>query len=331
MNDVRRLVVGCDGTWNEPDQLENGETAPTNVVKFLNALADLEGLQVQHYEQGVGSGAWEALPGGIYGYGFEKRILGAYRFLRSRFADRKWTREQNRIFLIGFSRGAYTARRLAGVIAHSGIPVKASDAALGWELYRQRDQKSAAALKREGRFFDVPIEMVGVWDTVKATNDADYHDDQLSTNVVAGYHAMAIDERRKLFPILRWSADPRALELWFPGVHSDVGGGYADASLSDVALRWMLFRGQQHGLQFRSRYVDEKIKPSVSGMMHDSLTGVWKTLGESVRTVLPADHVHGSIAERMAAIAAYRPVNLPSQPSYWTPTPTGATSIENVA
>lgn len=113
------------------------------------------------------------------------------------------TPEKIKLFIVGFSRGAYAARRLSGVIAHSGIPVKASDVDKGWQMYLNRDRKSAKAMKKEGRFFDVKIEMIGVWDTVKATNDPNYDDKLISPNVNAGYHAMAVDEVRKFFPILR--------------------------------------------------------------------------------------------------------------------------------
>ena len=317
MSEVRNLVVGCDGTWNEPEQLSEGVSAPTNVVKLVRSMASLGGRQVVHYEEGVGTRGWESLPGGIYGQGLDKRILGSYRFLRKRFADRRWDRDQNKVFLFGFSRGAYTVRRLSGLIAHSGIPVKAEDAALGWEIYKERDQRSAAALRREKRFFDIPIEMIGVWDTVKATNDADYHDKKLSSNVVAGYHAMAIDERRKFFPVLRWNRDPRALQLWFAGVHSDVGGGYSNAGLADVSLRWMIEQAFKHGLQFKAESIRENVKPRPTAAMHESLEGHWALLGEKLRSIPKTSLVHDSVRKRMESQASYRPANLPVEPVYW--------------
>lgn len=317
MSKTRNLIIGCDGTWNEPEQLDNGEAAPTNVVKFMNALASLNGRQKQHYEQGVGTRAWEALAGGVYGYGLEKRIQGSYRFLRKRFADRSWQRDQNKVFLFGFSRGAYTARRISGLIAHSGLPVRARDTQLGWEMYRERDAKSAKKLKAEGRFFDIPVEMVGVWDTVKATNDADYHDSKLSANVVAGYHAMAIDEGRRMFPILKWRRDARAEQVWFSGVHSDVGGGYASTGLADIALRWMIDRALGHGLQFKAKTVKDTVKPSPRGKLHDSLQGVWVALGTKQRSIPKTDLVHPFVKTRLDKVASYRPANLPAQPKYW--------------
>jgi len=318
MAHVRNLVVGCDGSWNEPEQRSDGKPAPTNVVKLTRAIASRGGRQVVHYEEGVGTREWESLPGGIYGYGLDKRVLGSYRFLRKRFADRRWSTEENRIFLFGFSRGAYTVRRLSGLIAHSGIPVRAKDTELGWEIYKERDVRSARMLKREKRFFDVPIEMIGVWDTVKATNDADYHDRKLSGNVVAGYHALAIDERRKFFPVLKWSRNARVLQVWFAGVHSDVGGGYADAGLADIALRWMIGRAYEHGLQFKASYVKRHIKPRAGARIHESYKGTWKLLGRRARRIPKTAWVHESVHRRLSMRASYRPRNLPAEAVYWS-------------
>jgi uncharacterized protein (DUF2235 family) len=314
---VRKLIVLCDGTNNEPEQLDSGQPAPTNVVKFSNALAGDAGKQVPYYEEGVGTREWEALPGGMYGYGLDKRILGCYRFLRKRFADRDWKREENKVFLFGFSRGAYTVRRLAGLIAHSGMPVKSVDVELGWEIYKKRDTVSAQRLKEEGRFFDIPVEMIGVWDTVKATNDEDYHDNQLSPNVISGYHAMSIDERRKFFPVLRWDNDARLLQVWFAGVHSDVGGGYAKTGLSDAALLWMIDRARERGLKFKDKYVAQNISPDATDLIHDSYQGIWIPLGTAQRSVPIEDFVHHSARERMEANIGYEPVNLPATPNYF--------------
>ncbi|MCW8892244.1 MAG: DUF2235 domain-containing protein, partial [Deltaproteobacteria bacterium] len=120
MAKVRKLIIGCDGTWNDTDT-----SALTNVAKILNACASRN--QAVHYEEGVGTAHWEALPGGIYGKGLDRQILGAYRFLWRRFADKDWGKEANRVFIFGFSRGAYAARRLAGLISQCGVPKRAKD------------------------------------------------------------------------------------------------------------------------------------------------------------------------------------------------------------
>ena len=222
MTKKRNLIIGLDGTWNE-----TATPHPTNVERLLLALRVTN--QEHHYEEGVGTAHNEALPGGIYGKGLDRQILGAYRQLRAWYAEKDRQREDNKLYIFGFSRGAYAARRLAGLISHSGIPSKAKHVELGWRIYLNRDLTSAAALKEKGDFFEIPVAMLGVWDTVKTTTDADFDDHKLPICVAAGYHAMAIDERRKFFPALPWHPDPRVTQRWFAGVHSDVGAGYPES------------------------------------------------------------------------------------------------------
>lgn len=310
----RNIIIGLDGTWNEPERRADGSVTGTNVVKFLSAL--MKRNQLQHYESGAGTRAWELLPGGIYGYGLDKRILGAYRFLRRCYADSSFGSADTKLFIVGFSRGAYAARRLCGLIAHSGIPRSARDVDRGWEMYLNRDEASARMLKDEGRYVDVPIEMVGVWDTVKATNDANYNDDLLSDNVKAGYHAMAVDERRRFFPVLRWRAEKRVREMWFSGSHSDVGGGCREADLSDVALLWMIHQGARHGLTFKKSYMDRYVNPKVPGHVHDAFTALWKPYGASDRPITETCPVHKSVQKQLREQDDYAPQNLPKNPNY---------------
>lgn len=310
MAQTRNLIIGCDGTWNDTD------STITNVAKILNVCAAKN--QVTHYEEGVGTAYWEALPGGIYGKGLDRQILGAYRFLRRRFADSDWQREENKVFIFGFSRGAYAARRLAGLISRCGVPVKAADVDLAWQLYLRRDTVSSEKLKEEGRLFDIPVEMLGVWDTVKTTTDEDFNDLTLPSCVVKGYHAMAIDEKRKFFPVLKWDADDRINQIWFSGVHSDVGGGYADCRQSDIALRWMIDRAYEHGVRFKANAVNGLNKDYTSGTLHDSFEGIWETFGTSARQIGDSEKIHVSTRERVQKVAEYRPANLPQNPTYET-------------
>ena len=314
MTRARNIVIGLDGTWNEPERRPDGTVTGTNVVKFLSAL--MKRGQLQHYESGAGTRAWELLPGGIYGYGLDKRILGAYRFLRRCYNDPDVPVGENKLFIVGFSRGAYAARRLSGLLAHSGIPKRASDVERGWQMYLNRDTRSANSLKEAGRYFDVPIEMVGVWDTVKATNDPDYDDNLLSPNVVAGYHAMAVDECRRFFPILRWRNDERVREIWFSGSHSDVGGGCVEMDLSDVALAWMLNCAVRHGLRFKKSYIDRHVNPRIPGHVHDCFTGIWKPYGRIDRPITAACPVHETVERQVRAGVGYAPPNLPMRPKF---------------
>jgi uncharacterized protein (DUF2235 family) len=229
------------------------------------------------------------------------------------FSQKAWEREQHRIFMFGFSRGSYAARRLAGLVSFCGIPVKDADRNLGWQLYLNQDRDSMAHLKLEGRFFDYPIEMLGVWDTVKTTTDPDFNDKKLPSAVVAGYHAMAIDEKRKLFPVLKWNSNPRARQVWFAGVHSDVGGGYEKTGLSDITLNWMVDYAYDHGLAFKVTAM-KKLKKNANGKLHDSYKGIWVPLGKKLRTISKTALVHKAVKTRMNR--GYAPPNLPDNPRF---------------
>ena len=301
-------MIGCDGTWND-----NGTGASTNVVKILDACVN-RNLE-KYYMEGVGTAHWEALPGGIYGANIDRQILGAYNFLWKRFRDKDWERADNRIFIFGFSRGSYAARRLAGLVSFAGIPVKDADRELGWNLYLNKDADSMAHLKSEGRFFDYPIEVLGVWDTVKTTTDPDFDDLKLPGAVVAGYHAMAIDEKRTFFPVLKWNKNAKARQVWFAGVHSDVGGGYAQTGLSDIALQWMIDSVYAHGLPFKASAINN-LKKDPDGELHDSYQGIWIPFGSKARTIGKNDLVHQSVETRMKN--GYAPGNLPPDPTFVT-------------
>jgi uncharacterized protein (DUF2235 family) len=318
-NLLRNLIVCCDGTTNDSGSKTNVWMLKDAACKYTRAKEGRP-AQVTHYEQGVGTRAFEKLRGGAVGYGLTERILGSYGFLREQYDLAQEAGQEIRIFLFGFSRGAYTARRLSGLLNHMGLPNKAADEEAGWEAYKQKNASVTARLKREGRFHDVEVQMVGVWDTVKASMDDDYDDMLLASNVKHGYHAMAIDERRKFFPVLRWNADKtRVQQLWFPGVHSDVGGGYAKNRLSNVALRWMIRRAMEQGLIFRSDKV-LAMKRSAVGFMHDSMTAGWELLGENVRKIRGKDLLHYSVRTRVENERAnYAPENLPANPLYWEP------------
>lgn len=303
---VRNLVIGCDGTWNDTDT-----DAKTNVVKILDACLN-RNLE-KWYMEGVGTAHWEALPGGIAGANIDRQILGAYNFLWNKFRDQGRAKEENRIFIFGFSRGAYAARRLAGLVSFAGIPVKDADRELGWDLYLQQDTDSMMQLKAEGRFFDHPIEVLGVWDTIKTTTDPDFGDQELPKAVMAGYHAMAIDEKRSFFPVLKWDAHPRVRQVWFAGVHSDIGGGYDSTGLSDIALQWMIDSVYDHNLPFKASAL-KNLNKDVNGELHESYKGVWVGLGTKVRTVDESDLVHKSVEERMKN--GYAPKNLSLNPTF---------------
>ncbi len=303
---LRNLVVLYDGTWADT-------TTNTNVKRIYQAGSSKN--QEFHYEEGVGTAHLEALPGGIFGANIDRQILSGYKFLRKRYQDSGVHPEQNRIFMFGFSRGSYAVRRLAGLVDFCGLPHKARDIDKAWRLYLNQDASAVSSLIDSGHLFKVPIENVCVWDTVKTTTDKDFNDKKLPGCVVAGYQAMAIDEKRKFFPVLKWNNESRVRQLWFAGVHGDVGGGLSQRGLSDIALKWMIDKSASHGLRFKASAVNA-LNPDPTGPIHDSYQGIWKALGKKTRNVSQTSLVHVSVQTRLNNVGDYTPTNLPSSPNF---------------
>lgn len=306
----RNLVVLFDGTWNKAQS--GGDNNETNVAKLYRLLPDSFVPNV-HYEEGVGVKSEEEILGGMLGKGIDERILGTLRFLQSRYKD---TGYENRLFIFGFSRGAFTARVFAQLLFYCGLPRTQKNCQKAWSCYYEQDKKTAKRLKQSKDCVDVDIEMVGVWDTVKSTLDPDRKDTTLYPNVKAAYHAMAIDEKRRNFPVLRFDEDERITQVWFAGVHSDVGGSYPpdESQLSDITLAWMVDAAKTHGLEFIPDYMDY-LDPNPTGTIHDSYEGIWTALGENVRQIQARDSIHVSVKARLTGSVGYNP-NLPKVPRY---------------
>ncbi|MGM0412824.1 MAG: phospholipase effector Tle1 domain-containing protein [Pseudomonadota bacterium] len=195
----RNLVFCCDGTGHI------AEAPATNVVHLHRRLRDAPATQLSRYEPGVGTFSvltpWRGGPVGralglLFGYGLRRNIDNGHRFLTEHY------RQGDRIFLFGFSRGAYAVRALAG------------------RLEAER----------------LPVHFLGAWDTVaslgylirRRTFDA-----RATPGATHVRHALAMDEKRPKFEPLRWTEPPLAdhqsrEEVWFPGAHADVGGGYPE-------------------------------------------------------------------------------------------------------
>ena len=273
----KRLVICCDGTWNEPDQSVDGnaadETELTNVLNVVRGLAPVDGNQVPqvvYYDTGVGTqGMADKYIGGGLGSGMSANIRQAYRFIANNY------HEGDELFLFGFSRGAYTVRSLAGFIGVVGLLSKENLRLLpeAYSLYRLPPSKRAGSMV-ERRLKEVgepsriptPIKFIGVWDTVGALgaptpllgrltrNRVSFHNTHLGKDVEHAYQALAVDERRRPFQPVLWTGAPvngQAIQqAWFAGVHSNIGGGYRDTGLSSIALAWMAGRAASHGLEF---------------------------------------------------------------------------------
>lgn len=329
---MKRFIVCADGTWNEPAQAGS----ESNVVKLARAVksTDDNGVpQIVYYQKGVGSrgSLWDHLGGGAFGVGISANIQDIYLFLVSNYEP------GDELFLFGFSRGAYTARSLAGLIRNSGLLkreyiTKYEDA---YDLYRDRSSGAhpksdkAKAFRQQYAFPEFDIKLIGVWDTVGALGVPgrpvwlrfwtkklyEFHDTDLSSHVNFAYQALAIDEKRKPFQPSIWtkqSGSPAAQVLeqaWFPGVHCDVGGGYATAGLSNGALHWMCNRTGNAGLA-----LDSTLLPTAgdaNAALGDSMTWGYRLLGDGTRKLgarrpASSESLHISASQR----GNYNPGNL---------------------
>lgn len=340
---ARRLIFCTDGTWNVPDQKDGKHLCPSNVAKLAGAVASAgeDGTeQLMYYHRGVGTGKFDRLIGGAFGWGISNHICDAYRFLIQHYEP------DDEIFLFGFSRGAYIARSIAGLIRNCGVlrleHIDRITAA--YNLYRRRDNPSAptgfeAELFRKTYAHEPQIKFIGVWDTVGALGIPvgipwlpislvhylnkrwEFHDVQLSRFVENAYHAVAIDERRRQFAPTLWQQQEDAPnqtlhQVWFAGVHTNVGGGYSDSGLSDLAFLWMQHNAAKCGLTFDPPPQGEEPHPNPLGVLRDSRSRLFKLSRPLDRPIgaLPKSNqsVDGSALERRerATNPAYHPSNL---------------------
>ena len=325
----RTLVVCCDGTWNDPtDQTNVWRTfellrrhcgappvapAPdTGSVTFASTIAvdlpDGRGADVPlvaFYDKGVG----EARGGGALGVGLGVNVRQAYAFV-----VRHWV-PGARIFVFGFSRGAYTARSLAGMLNAVGVvdPDRAGAEQAAWEHYRLPPEARTETLKasldtlqRPGASRGTVVRFLGVWDTVGSLGVPvpqlrglsnklfgeiyRFHDTGLGANVLNACQALAIHEERGAFKPVLWTrrhqcvrdelgeaTRQRVLQVWFTGSHGDVGGGYqGDRRLADIALTWMLHRSLECGHPLSEPAWLPHCEPSPLGARNDSLTRHWR-------------------------------------------------------
>lgn len=333
---MRNLVLCCDGTWNTPDQKLNGIPVPTNVTRMFNAVAEEDedgNPQLKYCHPGVGTDGtwWERLAGGGIGVGLSKNIMSAYKWLGVNYQP------GDKIFLFGYSRGAYTVRSVVGMIACCGLlDLTNLDDDEVWERvkqiyeqdYRKKPGKTEGA-RVEWTFHHnengaaVPIAFLGVWDTVGALGVPDdmtllnlldnskwyaFHDTKLSPRVQCARHAVALDEMRASFTPTLWTEIPPeqdVKQVWFPGTHGDIGGGCAQTGLSDGPLKWMMDEARARGLALQ-RGLYEQVNPNSQDVMHDSCIGLFKYLRTQPRSVPLlvkngwAGEVHTSVFQRQA-------------------------------
>ena len=313
----KKIIFCTDGTWDSPQN-------DTNVYTLFKAITINSG-QVAYYDDGVGSDGTplEKVAGGAFGDGLFQKIKDGYTKIAHVYA------KDDQILIFGFSRGAYTARSLAGMIAICGLPTGDFDDNLvndAFDAYRNPGKRTAFDAKYG--LYDAKITMVGVWDTVGALGipaifggvdpaQFGFLDTGLHPDVLNAYQALAIDERRQEFPPTLWIppvppvAGQTLKQVWFSGVHCDVGGGYPETGLSDITLGWMMGKAVGLGIQ-----LDPTVWTSYSTLdatnaldqIHESWSLLW--LFPRSRTISPDSSLGNSVAIRCEYDVDYAPENL---------------------
>ena len=308
---MKNIIVCCDGTGNEYG------TNNTNVVTAY-ALAEESAQQCRYYDPGVGTGGWvyeedagtlRAAMDQATGHGLRKNVEDAYRFLMQAYED------DDRVYLFGFSRGAFTVRSLAGMLHRCGLlrPTAANLVEYASKLYHQEDGDNGGeevdAGFRATFARPCPVHFIGVWDTVESlilNAGRKWHDTRLSPETAFAYQALAIDERRSDFPPCLWDESSRAAhqaleQVWFAGVHSDVGGWYDERGLSNLALQWMLGKARACGLRLDEEALRHpRHQGDPLGTMHESFDGFWRFRGSRRRVIPQGARIHRSVLTRMS-------------------------------
>lgn len=254
------IVALIDGTCNK---YKKG----TNVSKLEKALyADkpytLSGSDDLHltavsYRPGPATDPTTVISGAIWAGDLVRAIGQTYSWIATEVKDNSVTQKRMpRLFLFGFSRGAYSVHVLSWLLQQVGIPLNVDYAEKIAEAYCNKEIPLVEKLRKEAKCYQSPrITMMGCWDVVTSLLDtkSGYHDTMLSPLVDKVYHAMAANERRKFFPVKQYrnAGDRKVEQVWFSGVHGDVGGTYDDDRyLSDIAYNWLACKARKHGLGF---------------------------------------------------------------------------------
>ncbi len=320
----KRIAYCADGTWDS-------STSHTNVYKLFKALLT-SADQIPLYDDGVGASGDPIVKvaGGAFGTGLWAKIKEGYTKIAHVYGP------GDHVYIFGFSRGAFTARSLAGMISACGLPTQNfSDDMVETAFNAYRDKPNRASLLKKlsnCNLENAEITMVGVWDTVgslgipSAFGGVDpiaygFLDTSLNPNVKNAYHALAIDERRAQFPPTLWTGQPAAgqtlEQVWFTGAHSDVGGGEPDdlpgtTALSDITLGWMMNKASANGLQFDPAVQKQYTMPLDPEYALDKFHESWKVFCgfPRRRSIDKNASIADSVLVRCMDEASWRPQNL---------------------
>ena len=276
-------ILIMDGTLSS---LEDGQETNAGITyKLLCEQVPSTRLSIR-YEAGVQWKRWRDIFDVVEGRGIDQQIRRAYGYLASRYHP------GDRVFLMGYSRGAYAARSLAGIIDRVGL-LKAEHANVRniRQIYRHYqfgpESHAAKVFAQDMCHTNAEVEMLGVWDTVKALGMRaplfwrfskvahEFHDHGLGPAIRHGYQALAMDETREAFAPVLWETpagwNGTMVQMWFRGCHSDIGGQLSGREksrpLANIPLVWMLEQAERCGIAlpqgWRDRFVQDASAPSV--------------------------------------------------------------------
>lgn len=344
----RNIVICCDGTGNEFG------TDNSNIVKLFHVLVR-DSRQLAFYDPGLGTMAsprsqtkpakiLTKMLGLAFGYGLQRNIEDAYEYLVEHYQP------GDNVYLFGFSRGAYTVRALAGMLHKVGLHDEGNlnQVSYAYRMFKNPRNAKVAAQYRATFCRTVPIRFLGVFDTVSSVGRAwspkSLPFTRSNPSVAIVRHAVALDERRAKFRQNLWDPthhDHR--EVWFAGVHSDIGGGYpeSESDLAHIALDWMIAQARSSGLRIdpekyqaiAGRRSQGLAAPNPLADAHESLALWWwpleflpfpswnpVTRSKSLRFNLgrrrfvhPDAVLHHTVVERIQKRADYKPSNLPQK------------------
>lgn len=325
---AKRIVSCFDGTWQEP-------VSNTNVYRLYNALTQSSD-QVAFYDPGVGAGATGLthLLEGAFGDGLLQKVMDGYTKIAHVYES------GDSIYLFGFSRGAYTARSVAGMIANCGLPTGSfTDNCVQQAFAAYRDPANRASILAglgACGLGNANIQMIGVWDTVGSLgipaifggiDEAKYGflDTTLHPDVRNAFQSLAIDEHRCEFPATLWTGSPspgQTIEqVWFSGCHCDVGGGTlitgavdAGTRLCDISMSWMVSKAQSVGLTFNPASIAQFAALSQECAL-DAIRDSWTPVDGPIhlRPIAAGSSVANSAAVRIQYALDYKPGNLTTQ------------------
>ncbi|SMD44810.1 Uncharacterized alpha/beta hydrolase domain [Aquiflexum balticum DSM 16537] len=343
----RNIVVCCDGTGNKVTVNEN-----SNIV-HLFACLEKSSQQLCYYSPGLGtttplwvdnerSKEWFKFKAMVSGYSLKNNVLDAYKFIMENYND------EDKIYFFGFSRGAYTVRVVAGIIRMFGILQKGNTAHMEqlYNLYEnyinkelKRDienglvgrnrisghVKIVARIKSSFSRGEGKIAFMGLWDTVSSVGNVFFSKSNLPYTYDLKYiksvrHAVAIDEKRKKFRFQKVNPNTHKdlKEVYFAGVHSDIGGSYPEEGLSKISLVWMLGEASGLGLRLDKKKVDKYVfgiggkfqPPDHLQQIHNSYKGIFKFFCPQSREISIGSLIHHSVAIKKKIDKSYKPENL---------------------